>query len=83
MDDDNGSLLAIPGIILILGAIILIIGFCVSSEAKRKMTPDQQIEQTHSLTKIEYEGHSYIIMTNSKYQNGICHDENCKCKITK
>lgn len=45
-----------------------------------QMSTDQQVEYRNGIHKIEYEGHSYIIMSGSKYQNGICHDENCKCK---
>lgn len=86
MDDDDYGLLAIPGALLIFGVIIFVIGLCVSNDIKDEetklstMTTDQQIEYKHNIQKIEYEGHSYIIMSHDKYQNGICHDENCKCR---
>lgn len=36
---------------------------------------------TNYVHKIDYEGHTYLLLDPSySGQNGMCHDENCKCK---
>lgn len=60
--------------IAILSLLALTLTGCV------KETKEQRDERySHHITVITYKGHDYIVLSVSKWCNGIAHDPNCPC----
>jgi len=59
--------------------VIMATMFCGCNDNQIKTTKGTNIG---SIEKIEFEGHAYLVR-NGYRRGGICHDENCKCKVSK
>lgn len=67
-------------------AVCICLVCCVSCENKNGImvsTPSNTADILNHITKVEIEGHTYLVYIDYNYNQGyagLCHDENCHCK---
>lgn len=69
--------------LLIFSGLILLLTNCTKTEkviSQEEFDRQQKEKINKRIKKIEFEGHTYLLYSASSSENGICHDENCKCK---